>query len=194
MGGYEQLAAAGISDADAPVVLARVLFFVLGDDTGRWKATPASPPIPNVFHDYLIDHTNPDGTDLAQRLQEVFTTVDTPTGKRPTSTNPHLNRLPYINGGIFHDPVTIPATLPPTRRTALIAACEFNWGRISPTVFGSTFPRRWACGGCFYATLVKPHIREHFQLNINKLSWKLVITFTSSAERRIPKHACYLET
>lgn len=136
---YEQLAAAGISDADASVILARILFLMFGDDTGMWKANTASLPIPNLFHDYLTDHTDPDGTDLAQRLQDVFTTVDTATDKRPASANPHINRLPYINGGIFHDTVTIPPTLPTTLRTALIDACKFDWGQISPAVFGSMF-------------------------------------------------------
>lgn len=136
---YEQLAAAGIADADASVILARILFLMFGDDTGMWRATTSDPPIPNLFHDYLTDHTDPNGADLAQRLHDIFTVVDTPANRRPAGTHPHLNRLPYINGGIFHDPVTIPATLPKTLRTALIAACKFDWGQISPAVFGSMF-------------------------------------------------------
>ena len=136
---YEQLAAAGISDADASVILARILFLMFGDDTGMWRATVSDPPIPNLFHDYLTDHTDPNGTDLAQRLHDVCTVVDTPTDQRPADTNPHLKQLPYINGGIFHDPVTIPTALPTTLRTALIDACKFDWGQISPAVFGSMF-------------------------------------------------------
>lgn len=134
---YEQLVAAGVRDADASVILARILFLMFGDDTNMWKA--GATPIPNVFHDYLTDHTNPDGSDLAERLQEVFTTVDTPVESRQKTTNPHINQLPYINGGVFHDPVNIPTSLPATLRTALIDACKFDWGQISPAVFGSMF-------------------------------------------------------
>lgn len=136
---YEQLAAAGISDADASVILARILFLMFGDDTGMWRANTVSPPTANLVHDYLSDHTDPSGADLAKRLQDLFAVVDTPTHQRPEDTNPHFHRLPYINGGIFHDPVNIPSSLPATLRTALIDACKFDWGQISPAVFGSMF-------------------------------------------------------
>ncbi|MDP4013915.1 MAG: hypothetical protein Q8P38_04785 [Candidatus Nanopelagicales bacterium] len=128
---YEQLSTAGVNDADASVILARVLFLMFGDDTSMWAS--------NLFHDYLTDHTDPNGQDLAERLHDIFTVVDTPMHERPSSAPPHLNRLPYINGGIFHDPVTIPAALPQTLRRDLIEACKFDWGQISPAVFGSMF-------------------------------------------------------
>lgn len=136
---YEQLSTAGVADSDASIILARILFLMFGDDTGMWRPNTASVAVPNLFHDYLTDHTDPDGLDLAERLQEVFKLVDTPMDQRPAKTDALLNRIPYINGGIFHDPVSIPSALPATLRAALIDACKFDWGQISPAVFGSMF-------------------------------------------------------
>ncbi len=127
---YERLAKAKTADADASLFLARILFLMFGDDTDMWKSS--------VFHDYLTDHTAPDGSDLGPRIQDVFYAANTPEAKRRTNLDPHLRNLPYINGGLFAEPADL-STLPGSMRQALIDTCKFDWGQISPAVFGSMF-------------------------------------------------------
>ncbi|WP_225871223.1 type IIL restriction-modification enzyme MmeI [Corynebacterium silvaticum] len=49
-----------------------------------------------------------------------------------------LAKFPYVNGSIFAD--SLPTEyFDNEMREALLAACRFNWSRISPAVFGSMF-------------------------------------------------------
>jgi len=125
---YEKLDEAGLSDDDTSLLLARVLFLMFGDDTDMWDR--------DLFLNYLLDHTEPDGTDLHIALNDIFVAADNPRESRPDIIA--LGRLPYINGGIFSATITLPP-LPQSFREALIEACTFDWGQISPAVFGSMF-------------------------------------------------------
>lgn len=126
---YAELAHLGVSDQTASLLLARVLFLMFGDDTGMWEE--------RLFHKYL-ESTQEDGSDLAKKLTHAFDVADKPASLRPSNIDPGIVALPHINGGIFHESLHLPA-LSPEFRVALLEACKFDWGQISPAVFGSMF-------------------------------------------------------
>lgn len=131
MGGlYEKLEMAGMGEQESSIFLARILFFVFGDDTNMWK--------PNLFHDYIAAYSETDGSNLRERLLESFAAADTDTKHRPADMSPGLSELPYINGGIFSGELRIP-DLNGDFRKALLETCRFDWSQISPAVFGSMF-------------------------------------------------------
>lgn len=127
---YEKLETAGMGEQESSIFLARMLFLMFGDDTGMWKRS--------LFHDFLAESTKPDGSDLRQRLLEAFETADTAEKHRRSDLPKALEGLPYINGGIFAEELRMPELDGPFRK-ALIDACRFDWGQISPAVFGSMF-------------------------------------------------------
>lgn len=127
---YEKLESAGMGEQESSIFLARMLFLMFGDDTGMWKKS--------LFHDFLAESTKADGSDLRQRLAEAFEAADTAVNLRRSELPKALGALPYINGGIFAEELRMPE-LDGAFRKALIEACRFDWGQISPAVFGSMF-------------------------------------------------------
>lgn len=127
---YEKLEVAGMGEQESSVFLARMLFLMFGDDTAMWKR--------NLFHDFLAQDTAPDGSDLREKLMEAFSAADSPIKQRSSDISPGLRDLPYINGGIFADDIRMPE-LDSNFRRALLETCRFDWGQISPAVFGSMF-------------------------------------------------------
>ncbi|SEO75429.1 class I SAM-dependent DNA methyltransferase [Trujillonella endophytica] len=123
-------------DHEISVTLARVLFLLFGDDTEMWKA-PDGEPLPGLFQDFVKDHTARDGSDIGERLNELFRVLDT----APVDRNglaAELLALPYVNGGIFEEPIRLPS-LGSDFREAVLAASAVDWSTISPAIFGSMF-------------------------------------------------------
>lgn len=116
-------------DHEISVSLARVLFLLFGDDTEMWN--------PDLFQDFIKEYTARDGSDIGQRLNELFVLLDTAPGDRGELTT-ELAAFPYINGGIFDERVTLP-TLDLEFRTAVLDAAAVDWSTISPAIFGSMF-------------------------------------------------------
>lgn len=111
------------------VTLARILFLMFGDDTDMWPA--------NLFRDFIHQHTAADGSDIGGRLNTLFDHLNKPPRER-TRTPAELSDLPYVNGGIFREPVTLPK-INAEFRTAILDACDADWSTVSPAIFGSMF-------------------------------------------------------
>ncbi|MGA5640691.1 class I SAM-dependent DNA methyltransferase [Streptomyces cinereoruber] len=126
---YTSLESCGIPEHDISVSLARILFLMFGDDTDMWQA--------GLFQRFIAAHTQPDASDLAERLNELFDWLDTADEDRGP-TPQHLRGFKYVNGGIFSEPVTLPA-LKPEFREAVLDACQRDWASVSPAIFGSMF-------------------------------------------------------
>lgn len=123
-------------DHEISVTLARVLFLLFGDDTEMWKS-PDDEPLPDLFQDFIKDHTSRDGSDIAERLNELFAALNkAPEGR--TGLSAELAVFPYVNGGIFHEPITLPQLDNDFRKAALDASAV-DWSTISPAIFGSMF-------------------------------------------------------
>ena len=113
-------------DHEISVTLARILFLMFGDDTEMWET--------DAFRDFIHHDTPADGSTLGAQLNELITQLDTP---KPKSAN-RVADLPYVNGGIFHEKITLP-DLNKEFRDAVLDACAVDWSTISPAIFGSMF-------------------------------------------------------
>jgi hypothetical protein len=79
-----------------------------------------------------------DGSNLGAQLSYLFQILNTPTEDRPRNLDEEISTLPYVNGGLFADPLPIP-TFDVHGRNDLLACFNFDWSRVSPAIFGSMF-------------------------------------------------------
>lgn len=137
---FESLAKAGMSEAQISTVMARLLFLLFADDTQMWSESEDS----NSF-ERMIRGTHQEGTDLAQRLNELFDLLNKkPSGASAVADAPeYLSGFKYVNGGMFADAVPLPAEMSgavaKTFRQQLLAPSERDWSKVSPAIFGSMF-------------------------------------------------------
>ena len=127
---YEALDGSGYSDHEASIFLIRALFCLYGDDAGLWER--------DLFAEFLETRTREDGSDLGAQLALLYQTLNTPVERRQSTLDELIARFPYVNGGIFAEPLSIPS-FSSTMRDELMRACAFDWSGISPAVFGSLF-------------------------------------------------------
>ena len=127
---YEELSANGYEGHETTVLMTRLLFILFGDDTGMWEK--------GLFTEFIETRTSADGSDLGSQLASLFQTLNKPIDKRSTSLDELLCRFPYINGGLFSDRIDIPS-FNTQMRNELLECCAFDWGDISPAIFGSLF-------------------------------------------------------
>lgn len=125
---YETLEKSGYADHEASVFLVRVLFCLYADDSGLWDR--------DLFQEFIEDRTREDGSDLGPQIAMFFQVLNQKT--KPGHLDEALQKLPYANGGVFAEPISIPA-FDSEMRTKLLDACGFNWSGISPAIFGSLF-------------------------------------------------------
>lgn len=138
---FESLAKAGMSEAQISTVMARLLFLLFADDTQMWSESEDS----NSF-ERMIRGTHQEGTDLAQRLNELFDLLNKkPSGASAVADAPeYLSGFKYVNGGMFAEKVPLPVekmsgALAKTFRQQLLATSERDWSKVSPAIFGSMF-------------------------------------------------------
>lgn len=127
---YEALDGSGYSDHEASIFLIRTLFCLYGDDACLWDR--------DLFADFLDSRTREDGSDLGAQLALLYQTLNTPVERRQSTLDELIARFPYVNGGIFAEPLSIPS-FSLEMREELMRACAFDWSGISPAVFGSLF-------------------------------------------------------
>jgi hypothetical protein len=127
---YEALAKSKVNEDTATLLLARVLFLLFADDSDMWITRP------DLFKDWLRDFTKPET--LHADLVQLFDVLDTSEKSRQLPQSSPLRVFRYVNGGLFHDKMTLPR-LAKEFRDGLLEACEFDWARISPAIFGSMF-------------------------------------------------------
>ncbi len=111
-------------------LLTRLVFCFFADDTGIFN--------PNELRRYLEENTKADGSDIGAHLGQIFYVLNTPESERQDTMPDALKALPYVNGGLFKEP--LPAVFGSRDiRDTLMKCVEFNWSRISPAIFGSMF-------------------------------------------------------
>src|SRR3989344_4118218 len=122
-----------VSQDDADVIsklLTRLVFCFFADDTGIFNR--------NDLRRYLEDNTKADGSDIGAHLGVIIEVLNTPEDRRQDTMPDALKALPYVNGGLFKEP--LPAVFGSREiRDTLMKCVEFNWSRISPAIFGSMF-------------------------------------------------------
>ena len=140
---HDALKATGYTGKDLETYLVRLLFCLFAEDTGLFNEN-------GVFLDYLINHTEQDGSDLHGELTALFDTLNKPDEsylrthpdykgqKRLASLPEHRARFPYINGALF-DGSLGHCEFDETARNTLIECSRLDWSEISPAIFGSLF-------------------------------------------------------
>ncbi|HEY5051980.1 MAG TPA: DNA methyltransferase, partial [Solirubrobacterales bacterium] len=90
------------------------------------------------FADLMRNRTAEDGSDLGMWIGRLFSILDAEEDDRTTTLDEDLAAFPYVNGGLYQEPIDPPDT---TRgmRDRLLEASAFDWSKISPAVFGSMF-------------------------------------------------------
>jgi hypothetical protein len=126
---HDALERAGYRGHHLERFLVRVLFCLFADDTEIFE--------PDIFKE-MVAESRADGSDLGPMLERWFRVLDTPRDQRAKNLPEALRDLPYVNGQLFAERLEF-ADFDTPMRDALLAACGFNWSRISPAVFGSLF-------------------------------------------------------
>ncbi len=128
---HEALAATDYDGHDLEVLLVRLLFILFADDTRIFNNK-------DQFLTLIEQRTAADGSDLGRWLGDLFEVLNTPDDKRQRTLDPDLADFPYVNGSLFAERIR-PVTFNNAMRGILLDACEFDWGEVSPAIFGGLF-------------------------------------------------------
>jgi hypothetical protein len=128
---HEALAATDYDGHDLEVLLVRLLFILFADDTRIFNNK-------DQFFDLVERRTSADGSDTGRWLGDLFEVLNTPEDKRQSTLDGDLAEFPYINGRLFEERIR-PVTFDNAMRGILLDACEFDWGDVSPAIFGGLF-------------------------------------------------------
>ena len=140
---HDAIKATGYNSKDLEIYLVRLLFCLFAEDTGLFNEN-------GIFLDYLVNHTQEDGSDLHGGLMSLFDTLNKPDEsylkeypdyqgtKRLKNLPEHRAKFPYINGELFAG-VLAECCFDEAARKTLIDCAKLDWSNISPAVFGSLF-------------------------------------------------------
>lgn len=128
---HDALKTHGYDGHDLEVYLVRLLFCLFADDTGIFPS--------DSFFRY-IENSNPDGSDLSDRIARLFEVLNMPEDIRTKKTllTNEMKQFRYINGGLFSDRLP-PADFDAKMRQVLMDCVGFDWNKISPAIFGAMF-------------------------------------------------------
>ena len=137
------------------VLCVRLVFCLYAEDAGVFGRH-------GLFHDYLAQFP-PER--MRGALIALFKQLDTPPDRRdPYLEDALLAAFPYVNGGLFAaDDVEIPRFNAEIADLLLRhASDDFDWSRISPTIFGAVFestlnPATRREGGMHYTSIENIH-------------------------------------
>lgn len=127
---YAEFSRGSYGDHELSVFLVRILFLLFGDDTNMWHK-------PKAFQE-IVEDSKDDGSDLGYLLQQLFDTLNRETDRRPSALPSQFSLFPWVNGGLFHEPLPV-FYFDREMREALVDACRYDWSGISPAIFGSMF-------------------------------------------------------
>jgi hypothetical protein len=115
------------------VFLTRLLFCYFAEDTEIFPD--------RLFTKTVQDVTQSDGSDVGELLQDIFLILNTKETDRKKPRE-HLEKFPYVNGGLFNDTSGKRSTVPQftsKSRLKLIELGTKSWKDINPDIFGSMF-------------------------------------------------------
>jgi hypothetical protein len=112
-------------------LMVRLVFCFFADDTGIFGKK-------DILVEYFQYMTREDGADFGAHLEQIFQILDTPEKDRQANLDADLATLPYVNGGLFRDHLPLPS-FNREMRGELIKGASFDWGSVSPAIFGSMF-------------------------------------------------------
>lgn len=135
----------------------RIVFCLYAEDAGIFGRR-------NMFHDYMRQFS---ANTARKGLRELFQVLDQKQEERDeylADDDPLLASFPYVNGGLFSDEnIEIPPLTDEILRLILEnASDDFDWSKISPTIFGAVFestlnPETRRSGGMHYTSIENIH-------------------------------------
>lgn len=127
---HEALLRINFKGRDLEVFLTRLLFCLFADDTGIFNE--------NGQFRRFVESAKPDGSDIGQKIGELFEVLNTADDDRYVTLEDNLKAFPYINGNLFAERTRIPV-FDSDLRKLLITCAELDWSGISPAIFGAMF-------------------------------------------------------
>ena len=146
-------------DPDAPgshhalaTLTVRIVFCLYAEDSGLFQPAGA-------FDSYVRGF---EARHLRGGMLDLFKVLDTPYADRGPYLDEDLRRFPYVNGGLFAEPIEIPRFTDAIRDAVLYASESFDWKDISPVIFGSLMEETLShdqrrAGGMHYTTVENIH-------------------------------------
>lgn len=134
------------------ILCVRLVFCLYAEDAGVFTR--------DQFHDFLVIY---EAKDLRRALRDLFEVLNTPQEKRSKYLQAELAAFPYTNGGLFAEEIEIPQFTEELKQTLLQnASLDFDWSKISPTIFGAVFestlnPETRRSGGMHYTSIENIH-------------------------------------
>lgn len=134
------------------ILCVRIVFCLYAEDAGIFSR--------DQFHNYLAKF---DTEGMRQALLQLFQTLNTKEGDRSKFLRDDLKAFPYTNGGLFAAEIEIPQFTDELRLVLLHnASLDFDWSKISPTIFGAVFestlnPETRRAGGMHYTSIENIH-------------------------------------
>ena len=134
------------------ILCVRIVFCLYAEDAGVFTR--------DQFHDFLVIY---EAKDLRRALRDLFEVLNTPKEKRSKYLQEELAAFPYTNGGLFEEEIEIPQFTEELKQTLLQhASLDFDWSKISPTIFGAVFestlnPKTRRSGGMHYTSIENIH-------------------------------------
>ena len=134
------------------ILCVRIVFCLYAEDAGVFTR--------DQFHDFLVIY---EAKDLRRALRDLFEVLNTPKEKRSKYLQEELAAFPYTNGGLFEEKIEIPQFTEELKQTLLQhASLDFDWSKISPTIFGAVFestlnPETRRSGGMHYTSIENIH-------------------------------------
>jgi hypothetical protein len=113
------------------LLLVRLLFCMFADKTGLFE--PAG-----QFTDLIENGTLEDGSNVGPVLNQLFCELDTKIEARQKALPGWFKNYPFVNGYLFQEKIRT-ACFDTVMRELLLDCCHTDWGRISPSIFGSMF-------------------------------------------------------
>jgi hypothetical protein len=156
------------------IFLSRLLFCFFAEDTGIFTK--------HLFTGSISSHTQPDGSDLGNYLQQLFDVLNIE--ERDAATPTYLKDFPYVNGGLFRVQIPLPVFTFKSRK-AIIESGGENWAAINPDIFGSMIqavvtPEKRGSLGMHYTSV--PNIMKVIKpLFLNELEEELAVAQNNPA-------------
>lgn len=141
---------------DLNILCVRLVFCFYAEDAGIFGRH-------NMFHDYLAKYRNSKSS-FREALINLFIVLDQKEHERDPYLSDNLLAFPYVNGGLFEkEDVVIPRISEDIIDIILDkASANFNWAKISPTIFGGVFestlnPETRRASGMHYTSIENIH-------------------------------------
>lgn len=132
----------------------RLVFCFYAEDSGLFGKK-------GMFHDFLAEYNT---QHFRTGLLDLFKVLNTKIEDRDPYLHDSLAQFPYVNGGLFEEAeIEVPLFTDHLKELILKnASSEFDWSKISPTVFGGVFestlnPEERHSGGMHYTSIENIH-------------------------------------